>query len=141
MYKVVAPIIAAALVAACATAPTPIAEAASAPPERVFREQASGENLARAIFVRDSGFLGAGLSQRLFINGQVAAKLNAGEKVEIFLQPGDYVFGVRKEADVFSQYNDNSIDQNLVGGRTYHYRILSDASTYDTRILRVMGGQ
>lgn len=130
------------LLAACATSPTPIINAKQVPPERIlYRAEASGKDAAKAVFIRDTGLLGAGLSQRLFINDEVAALLDVGEKVEFKLEPGEYIFGVRKEMDVFNQYNDNSIDQTLAPGRTYYYRILSDGNTFDTRILRISGNQ
>src|SRR5881628_1102555 len=82
----------------CATTPVPYTDATSVPQDNLlegykqFSNQA--ENRSRVIVVRDSGMLGAALPAKLSINGTEVAKLWSSERLELFLEPGTYIFGV-----------------------------------------------
>jgi hypothetical protein len=113
-------------VTACATTPTSLKETTQVPSERIFyQQQASPEGMSKAIFVRDRGYLMGGAYLHLFINGSKAASIETGERLELLLNPGEYVFGV-KPTDYFGAYTLYSIDQVLQAGKTYYYRLLID---------------
>src|SRR5437660_10259688 len=82
------------LLSGCATTPTPVGEAKLVPQERVyFKSAPSIPSAARAIFIRDQGFLGGGRYQHLFINGDLSASIDVGERLEWLRNPGDDSFG------------------------------------------------
>jgi len=114
-------------IAACATTPTPLQETAQVPSGRIYYQQKGlAKDASRAVFVRDRGYLMGGAYLHLFINGEKAASLETGERLELLLNPGDYIFGV-KPTDYLNAYTEYSIDQVLQAGKTYYYRLLIDA--------------
>ena len=125
----------------CTTTPTSELTAKHAPLDRIFLESApKTSEPAVATFVRDSGVFGSAVDLHLFINGERAASLRAGEKVEIRLIPGEYVFGVRP-TDPFGAIPLRSIDQNLRSQQKYFYRIFRDASNPNAEIQRYIPGK
>lgn len=124
------------LVSACATAPTPLGEAKSVPSDRIYAKVTPPAlSSARVIFIRDQGFAGGGVYQHVFINGQRAASIDVGEQLELFLEPGEYIFGVQP-TDPFGTHTLYSIDQQLQSGRHYYYRLLIDGGSLQSRIQR-----
>lgn len=120
----------------CATAPTPTTEAQVVPAERIFRsDKLAIDGNARATFVRDVGFTGAGTYQHLFIDGKKAASINPGEKVVFVLAPGEHIFGVIP-TDPFGGHALNTIDQDLKAGRSYFYRIQTDGNSFRSVVQR-----
>jgi hypothetical protein len=91
-----------------------------------YNQQQASEGMSKAVFIRDRGYLMGGADLHLFINGTRAASLETGEKLELLLTPGEYVFGV-KPTDYFGAYSLYSIDQVLQADKTYYYRLLIDA--------------
>lgn len=105
----------------CATTPTALSDAQ--PGHLIYAKSAEGIP-AIAVFVRDSGIVGAALTTHIYIDGQHAAELEVTQKVEIGLTAGEYVFGV--ETSPYSGSATFAIDQRLEAGRTYYYRIGGD---------------
>lgn len=122
----------------CTTTPLSGLTAKHVPASRQYFENASTspENAA-VTFVRDGGMLGSAVDLHVFINGKKAASLRAGEKVEIRLIPGEYIFGV-VPTDPFGAIALRSIDQNLRPGQKNFYRIFRDASSPGAEIQRYM---
>ncbi|MDO8699301.1 MAG: hypothetical protein Q7J75_02575 [Rhodoferax sp.] len=120
----------------CATTPTPVLQAKSTPNNRVYFPAGNGVVTSTAIFVRDTGFASGGLYMHLSINGKKAAAIDVGEKVTFRLPSGEYVFRVTP-TDPMGGSAGFGIDQNLIEGRTYTYRILTDGNL-QTRIERVI---
>jgi hypothetical protein len=111
-------------IAGCSTTAIQVKEATQAPETQVrFHNNLPAQGNARAVFVRDTGLFGAGVFQHLFIDGEEAAVLNPGEKVELILPPGEHIFGVQP-TDPFGFATMNSIDQDLKADRSYFYRIM-----------------
>lgn len=121
--------------AACATTPIPITKASAVPAERIFVPTTTAGPAAKAIFVRDTGLLGSGVFHHLYINGKLAASLDGGEKIEIRLPPGEYIFGV-KPTDPFGSAAVYSIDQQLKQDLVYTYRLLVDGNSFMARLQR-----
>jgi len=125
----------------CATSPTPLTGAKETPSDRVFLSAPQPSTpMAKAVFVRDQGFLGSGVYQHVYVNGRKAASVDTGEKVELSLEPGEYILGVRP-TDAFGTTVLYSIDQTLLAGKTYHYRILIDGSSFMSRLQRYLPDQ
>ena len=122
----------------CATKPVPVSHAADVPASRVYyssKPVATGS--ARAVFIRDAGFTGAGVHDHLYINGTKAASFAPGEKAEFVLTPGEYIFGIIP-TNVFGTHSLNSIDQDLKADRQYFYRIQTDGNSMRTVLQRFM---
>lgn len=135
--KPVLALLAAALaIAGCATTPTPEQDQQSVPDKQVYVkfEQSDPRN-ATVVVVRDQGALAALNFLHFFINDQRVASFETGERLVLHLKPGDYVLGV-KPTDPFGVHAGFSIDQTLLAGRTYRYRLLLDGNA-GTRIQRV----
>ena len=124
--------------AACATVPTPMSEALPTPSERIYFRVTEGRPTATVVFIRDRGFAGSGVYQHLLINEEKAASIDVGEKVTLQLLSGEYVFSVMP-TDPFGGHAEFGIDQRLEAGRTYAYRILTDGTSFSTRIQRIIG--
>jgi hypothetical protein len=113
------------LVSACATSPVPRGEATPVPSERIlFTVLPKSADPAHVVFVRDTGFVGAGVNYHLSINGQRAASFATGERWEVKLDPGTYLFGVIP-TDLFGAHSEYILDQTLLPGQGYQYRLLS----------------
>lgn len=119
----------------CATAATPLHLAKATPPSRVFYSPSPSDNQATVVFVRDTGFAGSAVFNHLSIDGQKAASIDVGETVTFSLPAGEYVFGV-VPTDPFGSHATFFLDQKLMGGKEYLYRILTDGATLSTRIHR-----
>lgn len=77
-----------ALLAGCATSPTPSSEARQAPPSQLiaFQKKPSGSFGVLQV-IRDSGHTGSLCSMAVFIDGKQAAKLDPGQKASFYLPP------------------------------------------------------
>lgn len=124
------------LATGCATSAISQKEAKFAPAEQIFlNSQLPSLGNAQVIFVRDIGFLGSGVYQNLFIDGQKAASLNPGEKVQFVLPPGEHIFGVIP-TDPFGTHALNTIDQDLKPNKQYFYRIQTDGNSFRSVVQR-----
>ena len=61
------------------------------PSDRIYLFQEPFENSAQVKVTRDIGFLGGGCFLGLLINGQLAAKLDPGERVIFYLPAGEHL--------------------------------------------------
>src|SRR5690242_15301195 len=76
---------------------------------------------ATAVFVRDFSLADAGKTVQLYVDGEYAADLETSEKVAIKLPGGDHIFGVALAPT--DGHATHTIDDGLVAGETYLYRI------------------
>ena len=81
--------LAVALLAGCATSPTPSSEAkqASASQLTAYQQKPSGSFGVLQV-IRDSGHTGSLCSMAVFIEGRQVARLDAGQKGSFYLPPG-----------------------------------------------------
>lgn len=89
-------VIAATLVAACATTPTPTGDSAEVPSSRMLAPQflTNDEGRGTVVVKRDRGMMGAACSMRLYVDGTSAADLYTQEKVTLRLPAGQHVLSV-----------------------------------------------
>jgi hypothetical protein len=126
----------------CVSTPTTPSAAQSVPADRVYYSKRATSNLpAKVVIIKDKGTWASFGYHQLFIDGKVAASLGTGERVELDLDPSDYVLGVLPVAFASTQeqsltgYAVTSIDQTLNAGKTYYYRVLVDGDN-SSRIQR-----
>ena len=79
-------------VAACATTPLTINQAAAVPETRILAPQllAQASNTGSLVVKRDSGFMGSACTIRVFVDAVPVADLKSAEKVELFVALGEH---------------------------------------------------
>jgi hypothetical protein len=122
-----------ALILGCSSTPTTLSASQPVPADRVYYKTApSSANPAKVIVVKDEGTWASLGYHQLFLNGKLVASLRTGERAEFSLDPADYVIGILPVASTSTQkeflggYAVTSIDQSVVAGKTYYYRLLVD---------------
>lgn len=85
------------LAAGCATSPVTYAEAEPVPLERILAKEMTTvqPNAARLSITRDSGMAGAACSQQLFIDGRHVADFRPGERLDVYVTPGEHVLSAK----------------------------------------------
>jgi len=78
--------------AACATTPLTINQAAAVPATRILAPQllAQTSNTGSLVVKRDSGFMGSACTIRVFVDAVPVADLKSAEKVELFVALGEH---------------------------------------------------
>ena len=114
------------LLSACASVPVHPDEAKLVPADRIYYQSApASPQMAKAIFIRDRCIHGNMVYYHLWINGIHAAALDVAERVDLWLEPGEYIFTV-KPTDPIGMTISDSLDQTLHTGNEHVYRISSD---------------
>ena len=78
--------------AACATTPLTINQAAAVPETRILAPQllAQASNTGSLVVKRDSGFMGSACTIRVFVDAVPVADLKSAEKIELFVALGEH---------------------------------------------------
>ena len=78
--------------AACATTPLTINQAAAVPETRILAPQllAQASNTGSLVVKRDSGFMGSACTIRVFVDAVPVADLKSAERVELFVTLGEH---------------------------------------------------
>jgi hypothetical protein len=78
--------------AACATTPLTINQAAAVPESRILAPQllAQASNTGSLVVKRDSGFMGSACTIRVFVDAVPVADLKSAERVELFVPLGEH---------------------------------------------------
>ncbi|PPR13297.1 MAG: hypothetical protein CFH43_01101 [Proteobacteria bacterium] len=84
-------------VTACATKPISYEQAKNVDINRIYAHDITKQqaNTVKIAVKRDMGFTGSGCYLALVINGRLIADLDTGEKINVYLEPDDYVFAVK----------------------------------------------
>lgn len=117
--------IASALLAGCATTPASSQSAASVPQERIFDQSYLKPDARRSELVtviRDNGYMGSGLQMIFKVNASPVAAFKTGEKVEIYLAPGKYVFVAEGKPNPFSEAPGES-EVEVISGQMNKFRL------------------
>jgi hypothetical protein len=92
--KLIVGALAVALLAGCATSPTPSDQAKQAPVSQLTAYQSKPSGAYGTLqVIRDSGHTGSFCSMAVFIDGKQAAKLDPGQKASFFLPPESVLVG------------------------------------------------
>ena len=87
-----------AILAGCASEPTPATTAKAAPSNRLLAFQDSNaEHAGTLVVTRDTGFGGSGCFYAVSINGTLAARLDVGETSRFFVSPGEALLRVGRD--------------------------------------------
>jgi len=86
------------------------------------------EDGAKVIIIRDSGFTGSAVKERVFIDGIPVVELWPGERFETFLLSGERIFGVIPSPNLFGTHGVSETTVLLTKGETAYLRIYTDAS-------------
>lgn len=81
------------------------------------------DETARVVVVRDTGFVGSGVTSKFFINGEFVAKLYLGQSATLHLKPGEYLLA---SYEGYSRSPENHLKEQklkVTSGETYYYRI------------------
>jgi hypothetical protein len=120
------------LLGSCATSPVKTSESRAVPPSRLLpafsRVSQASPQKAQITVIRDAGILGAAALAKLRIDGAPIALLWPGERVEVFLAPGDHVFGVEPQPRLTGALDETS--SSVAAGRSYHFRISISESSF-----------
>jgi hypothetical protein len=110
---------------ACATDPAGSAQAS--PGSAIANEwQLPAPNTGKLIVTRDSGFMGAACSQRIYVDGTPIADLRSGQSVTVYLPVGEHVAGVMHGG--LCGGGSSSTNIIMVSGATKVYRVASGQS-------------
>ncbi|WP_124304728.1 hypothetical protein [Pseudomonas chlororaphis] len=86
--RVLIGLVAMAMLAGCATSPTPSGEARQAPQSQVLAYQSKPSGAYGTLqVIRDSGHTGSLCSMAVFIDGKQVARLDPGQKASFYLPP------------------------------------------------------
>lgn len=119
-----------ALLAGCATQPTPIQQAEPVPVDELYAFQsAPNANSGSLIVVRDSGALGSGCDVVVYIDGKKSAKIGPGQRASFHLPPGQPNIGIGLAGSgLCGGMAVRSITGNVRSGEEAVYRISGDMS-------------
>ena len=115
--------------ASCDTTPVPIGEADLVPPERMVAYQFPSEKTtATIVVVRDRGSISADCHIGVFLNYQLAAQIDPGEKARFAIEPGRITVGAGrdprgKELCGTDQGNVQHVETTLAKGETKQFRV------------------
>lgn len=114
-----------ALTGCTATSPVNVSVARSIPSNNLLEgysgySQPSPER-CHVVIVRDSGAYGGAALVKFYVNGITIAKINSREKLDLYLAPGEYTFGVEPTPNLISPLNEYS--QKVSLNEIYFYRI------------------
>lgn len=117
----------------CTTTPVSVGKAQSVSSDRIYepykKYSDQKESGAKITVVRDSGMLGAAGSAALFVNGEIVARVRAGESITLNVDSGDNVLGVGPGTKMsWEKDNVELIEQtlNAQAGKDYYFRITID---------------
>ncbi|WP_082239548.1 hypothetical protein [Pseudomonas lini] len=115
--------LAVALLAGCATSPTPSGQADPVPSARLFGYQKSSAGDAILVVTRDSGFVGSGCNTTVSIDGKKSAEIGSGENARFFVPAGDHIVGASACGSGLKER-----ETSIKAGSTKKFRISIDSA-------------
>lgn len=88
-------ILAASFMAACATTPVSVSDAAPVPKDRMFAFASTGDGNTVIVVTRDKGYTASGCGITVSIDKTDAAFLGTGEKAVLHVPTGDHILAAR----------------------------------------------
>ena len=119
--------------ASCQTTPVPIEEATLVPPDRLFAYQFPSEKTTATIeVIRDRGSIGADCHIGVFLNYQLVARIDPGERARFAIEPGMTTVGAGRdprgeELCGTDQGNVQHVETTLAQGETKLFRVSTSA--------------
>ena len=92
-----------------------------------FPSQGYSEDASEVTVIRKRRMWGMGFSMQVLLDGDVIARLKAGQYVTFFVDPGVHTIGV----------SESTITAMLEGGRRHFFAITTDSSQFGFEIERI----
>ena len=92
-----------------------------------FPSQGYSADAAEVTVIRQKRMFGMGFSMQVLLDGDVIARLKAGQYVTFFVDPGVHKIGVKK----------STITVMLESGRKHYFMIQTDSSQFGFEIERI----
>jgi hypothetical protein len=92
-----------------------------------FPSQGFSADAAEVTVIRERRMFGMGFSMRVILDGEVIARLKAGQYVSFFVNPGVHSIGIP----------DQSIAAALDRGRKHYFAITTDSSQFGFEIAQI----
>lgn len=92
-----------------------------------FPSRGYSADAARVTVIREKRMIGFGFSMKVLLDGQVIARLKAGQYVTFFVDPGVHNIGIPNE----------SIAAALERGRKHYFMIKTESSQFGFEIERI----
>ncbi|MDR7285682.1 hypothetical protein J2X84_004532 [Pseudomonas corrugata] len=121
--KLIVGALAVALLAGCATSPTPLNEAEPVPSSRLFGHQKPSTGDAILIVTRDKGFVGSACNTALIIDGKKSAEIGSGETARFYVPAGDHIIGASSCGSGLKER-----EASIKAGSTKKFRISIDSA-------------
>ena len=92
-------------VTACATKAISYEQAKNVDIKRIYAHGITKQqsNTVKIAVKRDTGLTGSGCLLGLVINGKLVADLDTGEKIDLYLEPMDYIFAVKSSGNIMCE--------------------------------------
>ncbi|MDI2589878.1 hypothetical protein POF45_00325 [Pseudomonas sp. 681] len=124
--------------AGCSTSPVPLSQAKLVPKERVFATQAQpAVPFGTIVVARDTGTLGGGCYLAIYLDGDVAARIDTGEVVRFKVPAGDHLIGmgIDKQGGGLCSFTDMLKEQSapVKSGQVRLFRVSGDQAGFDIR--------
>lgn len=117
-----------AVLAGCATSPTPFSEARQAPASQLqaYQKKPSGEYGTLQV-IRDSGHTGSLCLMAVFIDGKKVGTLDPGQKASFYLPPGSVLAGAAYTGTGICSMGAERVEREAVvrSGEAKKYRIFT----------------
>jgi len=96
-----------------------------------FPSRGYSADAAEVTVIREKRVFGFGFSMEVVLDGEVIARLKAGQYVTFFVDPGVHNIGVRE----------STIDAMLESGRNHYFVIKTDSSQFGFEMERISAGK
>lgn len=114
--------------AGCATQAPKQSQIKPVPADRALAYQSASGGDATIIVTRDVGFAGGGCFAGLYLDGDLVAKMDTGERISLYLPSGRHVIGTWNVGKALCGYREGKdrreTDATLKPGETRKFRIL-----------------
>jgi hypothetical protein len=127
------------LLVGCAVSTTPISTLATKPVPQsqivntAYQTPEPGD--AHIIVKRDGGLFGSGCDFLVRIQGTVLASLKPGERIDLYVKPGDYILGASEGC---GQKAVVEVEAQVTSGELKTYRLELDGTLGDNATFRFM---
>jgi len=96
-----------------------------------FPSRGYSADAAEVTVVRETRLFGFGFSMKVLLDGEVIARLKAGQYVTFYTNPGVHTIGIP----------DSSLSAALEAGRKHYFLIKTDSSQFGFEIERISEGK
>jgi hypothetical protein len=120
--------LAALAIVGCATQAPKQSQIKAVPADRAMAFQSPSDGDATIIVTRDVGFAGGGCFAGLYLDGDLVAKMDTGERASLYVPSGRHVIGTWNVGKALCGYREGKdrreTDATLKPGETRKFRIL-----------------